>query len=82
MQNQQASEIGSGGVVYCFHDSLLLLECVYVSISMRSVLSFLVEVYDVGKPHPLRGREAIHASRGRLDSFGIEESLLYPMSQQ
>src|SRR2546425_9345740 len=32
MQNHQSSEIGSGGVVYCFHDRFLLLESVIVSI--------------------------------------------------
>src|SRR5258708_15698008 len=66
MQNHQSSEIGSGGVVYCFHDRLLLLESVLVSILKgvyclffsRSTMSGNSPSDEVGKPytHPVGKR--------------------------
>src|SRR5260221_1072025 len=65
MQNHQSSEIGSGGVVYCFHDRFLLLESVIVSILKgvyclffsRSTMSGNFPSDEVGKSytHPVGG---------------------------
>ncbi len=59
MLAKQALQIRSRCVVDCFHDRNLLFGDIERSISLRSVLSFLVGIYDVGKPSPLRGREVI-----------------------
>src|SRR5260221_633262 len=62
MQNHQSSQIGSGGVVYCFHDRFLLLESVIVSILKgvyclffsRSTMSGNFPSDEVGKSYRMR----------------------------
>src|SRR6266487_4931458 len=67
MQNHQASEIGSGGVVGGFHDWLLLLESVTVSILRGVYYLFLSESTMWGnRPSDEVGKSYTHTRRRAL----------------
>src|SRR2546428_12517880 len=76
MQNHQSSEIGSGGVVYCFHDRFLLLESVIVSILKgvyclffsRSTMSGNFPSDEVGKSYTQPVGKTRHLERSMRNS--------------